>query len=211
MRAGAGWGAAATGVRTGAGATAGPVSAADGPHDVPAPASPAVELGIHVGGFDSFYRRELPGLVALLTAVTGNTAHAEELAQEAMLRAHQRWERVGGYDKPGAWVRRVALNLAFNAGARRRTERRALERLAGDRLARWAVLPRDDGADDFWALVRTLPRRQAAAVVLHYLEDRSVADVAAILGCAEGTAKAHLHKGRAALARLLGSEHDHGS
>ena len=57
--------------------------------------------------------------------------------------------------------------------------------------------------DDFWALVRQLPPRQAAAVALHYLEDRPVTEVAAILGCAEGTAKAHLHKGRAALARLL--------
>ncbi len=57
--------------------------------------------------------------------------------------------------------------------------------------------------DDFWALVRQLPPRQAAAVALHYLEDRPVTEVATILGCAEGTAKAHLHKGRAALARLL--------
>jgi RNA polymerase sigma-70 factor (ECF subfamily) len=51
--------------------------------------------------------------------------------------------------------------------------------------------------------VRRLPARQAAAVALHYLEDRPVTEVASILGCAEGTAKAHLHKGRTNLAKLL--------
>jgi len=53
-----------------------------------------------------------------------------------------------------------------------------------------------------------LPRRQAAAVTLHYLEDRPVTEVANILGCAEGTAKAHLHKGRATLAKLLDVQED---
>jgi RNA polymerase sigma-70 factor (ECF subfamily) len=57
--------------------------------------------------------------------------------------------------------------------------------------------------------VRSLPERQAAAVALHYLEDLSIADIAAVLECAEGTAKSHLHKARAALAqRLRTEEHD---
>jgi hypothetical protein len=55
-----------------------------------------------------------------------------------------------------------------------------------------------------WEVVRTLPRRQATALVLYYLADESVAGVAEAMGCAEGTAKAHLHQGRASLARLLG-------
>lgn len=169
----------------------------------PAAGAPPVELELELGGFDAFFRRELPRIVGILTAVTGSRVLAEELAQEAMFRAHQRWDRISRYDDPPAWLRRVALNLAFNARARRRNERRALERIAGQRAVSEAVLTRDDGPDDFWTLVRTLPHRQAAAVALHYLEDRPVAEVAAILGCAEGTAKAHLHKGRRNLARLL--------
>jgi RNA polymerase sigma-70 factor (ECF subfamily) len=165
---------------------------------------PALALEVEVFGFDGFFSREYPGLVVLLTAVTGRRALAEEIAQEAMLRAHQRWGRVSRYDLPGAWARRVALNLASNQGARRRTERRMVERLAGQRTP-----PPPEGHDDeFWAVVRQLPRRQAAAVTLHYLEDRPVSEVAAILGCAEGTAKAHLHKGRASLARLLAEPED---
>ena len=60
-----------------------------------------------------------------------------------------------------------------------------------------------EAADRFWASVRELPERQQAVVVLHYLEDRSVADIAAVLDIAEGTVKAHLHKARAALASRL--------
>lgn len=157
-----------------------------------------VEVELPVAGFDAFYARELPRLVTILTAVTGDRMVAEELAQEALLRAHQRWNRISRYDQPGAWVRRVALNLASQSRARRRSEHRAMAR-AIERGPAVIAEP----TDDFWALVRQLPPRQAAAVALHYLEDRPVTEVASILGCAEGTAKAHLHKGRATLARLL--------
>ncbi len=65
--------------------------------------------------------------------------------------------------------------------------------------------------DGFWALVRQLPDRQAAAVALHYLEDRSVAQIADDLGIAEGTVKVHLSRGRAALAESLGRAAAEGS
>ena len=149
--------------------------------------------------FDGFFLRELPRLVALLTALTGQRAVAEELAQEALLRAHVRWNRISKYESPSAWVRRTALNLATNAWSRRRTEARLVNRLG-------ALPPACESSavdHEFWATVRQLPDRQATAVVLHYLDDLSVRDVAAAMGCAEGTAKAHLHKGRANLAVLL--------
>ncbi len=158
--------------------------------------------------FDDFFTQEYPRLVAVLTALTGHRTVAEDLAQEAMVRAHQRWEKVSRYDIPAAWVRRVAINLASNSRARRRSEKRALARLAGERPAWEVELGRDDGHDDFWDAVRRLPPRQAAAVSLHYLEDRPVTEVAAILGCAEGTAKAHLHKGRSNLAKMLQTPED---
>ena len=151
--------------------------------------------------FSAFYRREQPRLVALTAAIAG-TDRAEDLAQEALLRAHREWARISCYDKPGAWVRRVAINLATSSLRRRRSELRA--------LARFAARPRLDAAppevDGFWALVRQLPPRQAAAVALHYLDDCTVADIALALGCAEGTAKAHLHHARLTLAERLRSQ-----
>lgn len=177
---------------------------------------PDAELG--AGPFDEFFGAELPGLVVLLTALTGSRAVAEELAQETMLRAHQRWSVISRYDAPGAWLRRVAMNLAHNSRARRRSERRAIERLTRETRPSGGTRSGPGGgtidhsdptghlADDageFWAVVRSLPRNQSVAVLLHYLEDRSVADVAEVLGCAEATAKVHLFRGRAKLAQLL--------
>jgi RNA polymerase sigma-70 factor (ECF subfamily) len=155
-------------------------------------------------GFEAFFRTEYPRLVTLLVAVTGSRSVAEELAQEALLRAHLRWDRIVRYDRPGAWVRRVALNLASHHRRKRRTEQGVVDRLGRQRAVEpYAYADGAVAGDDFWALVRQLPPRQAAAVALHHLEDRPVAEVAAILGCAEGTAKTHLHRGRATLARLL--------
>jgi RNA polymerase sigma-70 factor (ECF subfamily) len=155
------------------------------------------------GDYTTFFRREVRSLVALAAAIAG-ADRAEEIAQEALLRAHREWDRIAQYDKPGAWVRRVTINLATSSRRRRSSEQRALER-AGSRRQLDAPPPEIDG---FWALVRRLPQRQAAAVALHYLDDLSIADIADALGCAEGTAKAHLHQARRTLAEQLRHEHD---
>lgn len=157
--------------------------------------------------FGPFFLDEYPRLVAMVQALSGDRGHAEDVAQEALLRAYRRWDVVGGYERPGAWARRVALNLATSARRRRRSEERAVVRLA----FRPEPVAADPVADpvvsaDVWAVVRTLPRQQAAALVLYYLADESVADLAASLGCAPGTAKAHLHQARAALATRLGTD-----
>ncbi len=150
--------------------------------------------------FDAFYLREFPRMVALAAAVSGSRAVAEDLAQEAMVRAHRHWDRIAGYDKPGAWVRRVTVNLATSAFRKRAAESRRLLRLG--RPA--AELPPPEPEDEsVWAAVGELPRRQRAAVALFYLEDRPVREIAEILECTESTAKVHLHKGRTALAAAL--------
>ena len=65
--------------------------------------------------------------------------------------------------------------------------------------------------DEFWKAVRTLPKRQAQAIALHYLEDLPIAEIAEILECAEGTVKVHLHKGRKGLATKLGVDREEGA
>jgi RNA polymerase sigma-70 factor (ECF subfamily) len=54
------------------------------------------------------------------------------------------------------------------------------------------------------AALATLPERHRQAIILHYLADVSIAEIAAITGAAEGTVKSWLHRGRAALAQRLG-------
>ena len=154
--------------------------------------------------FEDFYVREYPAVVGLAYALSGSRAGAEDIAQEAFLAAHRSWERVSGFDQPGAWVRHVVANLSVSTIRRRMAETKALARVA---FGQTPVLP-ELSADDaeFWRAVRSLPRRQAQVIALHYLEDRSVLEVAKILEIAEGTVKKHLHDGRLALVRRLGLE-----
>lgn len=74
--------------------------------------------------FEVFYRRELPALVALASALSGS-ATAEDLAQDAMLAAYRHWGAVCQLDVPAAWVRRVCANRAVSILRRRAAESRA--------------------------------------------------------------------------------------
>jgi len=154
-------------------------------------------------GFDELYRRDFRALAALAYGLSGSRAAAEELAQEAFLAAHRRWDEISRYDDPGAWLRRVVVNQSVSGVRRRIAERRALARLGSQRVLP-SVLPDED--EEVWAAVRALPQRQAQVVALFYVDDRSVGDIARILECAEGTVKAHLHAARQALVRKLGNE-----
>lgn len=113
--------------------------------------------------FDSFYLREYPQMVAVVYALTGQGWAAEELAQEALIRAYRSWEKVARYDKPGAWLRRVTINLATSHLRRRVVEAKALARLA---LRLRSPLDMTTGAEDaLWRSVRDLPRRQREVFV----------------------------------------------
>jgi RNA polymerase sigma-70 factor (ECF subfamily) len=151
--------------------------------------------------FEVFYRDELPGVVALCLAVSRRPWVAEELAQEAFLRAYRRWDTVGGYECPDAWVRRVALNLTASWGRRVQAETRALLR---SRLRSANEPVKSPPDDEFWAAVRSLPRRQAQTLALYYVEDRPVAEIATVLGIEAGTVRVHLTRGRRNLAARLG-------
>jgi len=145
--------------------------------------------------------------VAFAWSLTGDRALAEDVTQEALEAAWRDWGRIGGYDRPGAWARRVVANRAMSRGRRRGRELRALRRLAGRPVP---AIELDAPDDRFWVAVRRLPRRQAQTVALHYLEDRGVTDIASILGIAEGTVKSHLYRGRVALAHDLGLLNEEG-
>lgn len=159
------------------------------------------EASVDVRTYRAFYRDHFTAVCGLAISLTGDRDAGEDVAQEAFARAYREWDRVSHYDNPGAWVRRVASNLAVSRWRRVRSESRALLRL-GNRRTSPVELPELD--DEFWAQVRALPDQQARAVALFYVEDLSVAEVAEVLGCAEGTAKSHLHRARQTLAQRLG-------
>jgi RNA polymerase sigma-70 factor, ECF subfamily len=151
--------------------------------------------------FEAFYEGQYQPLLRLAYVLTGSRGVAEDLVQETMLRAYRAWPTVSAYDRPGGWAYRVLCNMATSRGRRAQAEARALMRLRGRRVEEPAVAPE---TAELWAAVRRLPRRQAQATALAYLEDRSIRDIATIMDCAEGTVKALLHNARQQLARELG-------
>lgn len=153
--------------------------------------------------FEVFARREWRSLVTFAWALTGSLPAAEELAQDALTSAWRDWDRIGTLDRPGAWARRAVANRAAGFHRQAGRERRAIDRLAGRTETSTPDLTIGVESAALWEAVRELPSRQAQVVALHYLEDRSVSEIAAILDCAEGTVKVHLHRGRLELARTL--------
>jgi RNA polymerase sigma-70 factor (ECF subfamily) len=172
------------------------------------PTEPAAHAIRAVPEFEAFYRAEYRPVVGLAYALSGSRIAAEDIAQDAFLAAHKQWDRVAFYDRPEAWVRRVVANLSVSLFRTRMREASALARLKAP-AHYLPELPSADAA--FWKALRSLPRRQAQSLALHYLEDRPVAEIAEILGCSDSTVKVHLHKGRIALARKLGESWEVGS
>ena len=162
-------------------------------------------------GFEVLVHAYQHRLYAFALAMSGEPADAEEVAQDAFLRAHvalRRYppERIREL-RLSAWLHQIALNV-FRNRVRRRTlrlvplepdtpvsdaapgpERQALSRAALRELAN---------------LVSGLPEHHRAAVVLRCVQGMSYADVAALLGQPEGTVKAHVHRGLQALRRKAG-------
>ena len=156
--------------------------------------------------FDEFYRAEFAGLVVLATAVLGRRAGAEDVAQDAMVDAHRRWDRLAGYDAPRAWVRKVVVQRSTKVSRKGRNESVAQLRAAQGR--RSTVTAPADLDPELSAALQSLPTQQRAALALHYLCDCSLAEIAETLGVAEGTIKTHLQRGRRQLAERLSPSGD---
>jgi RNA polymerase sigma-70 factor (ECF subfamily) len=142
--------------------------------------------------FDTFYRSNYRRAVAVATALTGSTAIAEELAQEAFLTLHARWSE-RPLDDPVAYLRRIVANRAVSAWRRSQAERRAVERLGAGIPA---ALELAIGNPELWKAVRSLPRRQAQLVVLVYVDDLTIEQAAETLGIGIPTAKTHVQRAR---------------
>ncbi len=148
------------------------------------------------------YQRHLPRAIALAYLLTGNSAVAEDLAQEAFLRAASRFPQIRDQNSFPAYLRRTVLNLWKNSLRRQRREQaylarqnpRTLEDEPVDLAARYAVRA---------ALLRLSPR-QRAAVVLRYYEDLPERQIAELLGCRPGTVKSLLARGLDSLRTDLG-------
>ncbi len=148
--------------------------------------------------FGTFYRREHAAVLALAYSLTGDRTVAEDVTQDAFFAAYRGWSTIVN---PAGWVRTVVLNTSRSWFRRRFRELKAVARIGSKRADSRLTLPTP--SHEFWDQVRQLPRRQAQCVALYYLEDRTTAEIAQLLGCAESTVRIHLTRGRRALATKL--------
>lgn len=142
--------------------------------------------------FQAAYEQLFPLAFRVACRYSGDRQEAEDAAQEALARAFQRWARLRGQPWIAGWVLTTTLNVL--------RKRRPID-LADPSVETASV--DIEASLDLWAAIRRLPRRQAQAVLLHYLADLSIGDMATAMGCREGTAKAHLDRARKRLAASI--------
>ena len=149
--------------------------------------------------YEWFFKAEYPQVVRSAYLVMFDADAARDVAQEAFVQALRHWPRISRYDKPEAWVRRVAIRLAVKA-AKKQNRLSPLDEAPDSSVTPIVNDP------DLARSVASLPGNQRASVVLFYFEDRPVSEISDILQCSEATVKVHLHRARKKLAQYLGEE-----
>jgi RNA polymerase sigma-70 factor, ECF subfamily len=154
--------------------------------------------------FEELLRRYEGKIYRLCCALLRDRTQAEDAAQESLVRV---WKALDRYDERASlssWIYAITRNRCLTA----LEKRRPMDSL--DELGEKAELglpateePGDGRAEQLLGLVALLPDRLRRALVLYYYEERSVSEVALMLGCPEGTVKTALFRARAALAEML--------
>ena len=148
--------------------------------------------------FEMFFLAEHGSVLRTVQLILGDRQAAEDATQEAFYRLLVHWRKVSQYERPGAWVRRVAIRIATRARGSRRSDE---------------IEPATRGIEtsarvDLQRALRGLSPAQRTAVILFYYEDHPVGEVASLMECSDGAVKTHLHRARKRLAEVLGEELD---
>jgi RNA polymerase sigma factor (sigma-70 family) len=143
--------------------------------------------------FEVFYRGHWLPTVRVARMILGSREEAEEVAQEALIRVHERWAVL---DRPDAFLYTATVNLCRSSVRRRGLERRK-------RVADPIRVVNEPEIDDTWAALSSLPFGHRAVLVLRYYADLPEAEIAAILGCRVGTVKSARHRGLRTLRKDL--------
>jgi RNA polymerase sigma-70 factor (ECF subfamily) len=147
--------------------------------------------------YDAFFTASWARLQGQAYVLTGSPELAQDLTQEAMLRAWTHWNRIAGYDSPERWTRRVLHNLCIQSWRKSQVLRFGSPR---------EIPTTPDMAEDHVLLaeaMRQLPGDQARALLLHDGLGMTVAETARELGVPEGTVKSWLSRSRKIVAANL--------
>jgi RNA polymerase sigma factor (sigma-70 family) len=157
-------------------------------------------------------RRFQRPVISLLVRLTGDSALAEDLAQETFVKAFRNLAAFDATRRLSAWILRIAHNVGVDAMRRRRIRIVSIDATPSPDAPHAAEPPAPSAPDPVErdALRRALQRAMATlrpdqreAVVLRYEEGLSFDEIGQVLGIAEVTARSHVHRARKELARLL--------
>jgi len=148
--------------------------------------------------FEMFFRSEYQAVLGLAISLNRNRSVAEEIVQDTFLIIFRDWARVSMMHSPSAWVRRIVVNRSISILRRSAAEAKVLLRMGS--TSGHHEDPSVGDTVDIWREVRRLPRRQAQAIALTYVNDLSRAQVAEVLDCSPETVKTHLDRARRTLA-----------
>jgi RNA polymerase sigma factor (sigma-70 family) len=149
--------------------------------------------------YASMYAAEFTRVSRTVFLILHDRQRAEDITQDAFIQLYSHWGQVSRYERPGAWVRRVAIRLAVRHQGRERI------RAVIESSAEPPAVP--EPADvDLLRSMRQLSPVHRAALVLFYYEDRPIAEVASILGWTVSATKVNLMRARRRLGTLLHEE-----
>lgn len=152
--------------------------------------------------FAEFYESTRDDCLRIVLLNVGDRHLAHDLVAEAYTRAWMSWGKVRQLEAPRAWVVRIALNTHVSWWRRRRHE----VALADHDAAMPAEQAAAAVSADLLAALRRLPARQREVVTLRLLLDLDTKTTARVLGIAQGTVSAHLHKAVATLRTAIPSQ-----
>jgi RNA polymerase sigma-70 factor (sigma-E family) len=165
----------------------------------PAPSEPVSDEA----DFEDYVTARGAALVRLARGLLRDPQHAEDLVQEVLVRAHQRWGAIRRTSNPDGYVYRMVVNAATSFW--RRAARRELV-VETDRLPSPGVTDGSDERGDrelMLTLLRRLPAKQRAVLVLRHYEGLSDAEIAELMGTSTVTVRSNAHRGLAAMRKLM--------
>ncbi|GAB3351918.1 SigE family RNA polymerase sigma factor [Micromonospora halotolerans] len=160
--------------------------------------------------FEEYVGSRGPALLRLARLLTGDAHRAEDLTQDVLARAYVHWRKIARADRPDVYVRRMLVN-ANSSWWRRRSSRELAVDTFAERPERGDLGGEAADRDEMWRLIRALPDRQRAVLVLRYYEDLDDATIAQILDCSPVTVRTHAMRALAQLRERCGAPTTKGS
>lgn len=155
--------------------------------------------------FEVLYRRHVGRLYAVCLRLCGNRADAEEAVQDAFVKAWERLAAFRGEAAFGSWLHRIAVNCVLDRHRTRIRRSAWFSEVEDEVLERTVGIDSEPGTDrDLETAIASLPDGARHVFVLHLIEGHSHEEIAAMTGLAVGTCKAHVHRARKLLMRVLG-------